>query len=147
MNLGRRAWRAIVKMTWAERRELLIVIATALRCEVVIRRWSLPRLSQSFGIALEHPGAEAIQRTAVALPQWATMRLRIVRRVMRHWPVDGVCLRHTLVAGQRISSLEPVLRIGVAATDPGLVSAHAWLEIDGHSLDVESGDYLPLAFG
>ena len=147
MNLVGRAWRGVAKMTWAERRELLIVIASALRCEFVIRRWSLPRLSQSFGIALEHPCPEAAQLTVATLPPWATIRLRIVRRVMRHWPVDGVCLRHTLVAGQRISSLEPVLRIGVAATDPGLVSAHAWLEIDGHSLDVESGDYLPLAFG
>lgn len=74
------------------------------------------------------------------------MRLRIARRVMRNWPVEGVCLRHALVAGHRVSDLNPTLRIGVARTAPDVMKAHAWLEIAGRSLDVEASDYELLAF-
>ena len=76
-----------------------------------------------------------------SLPPWAIMRLRMVRRVMRNWPVEGVCLRHTLVAGHRVRALDPTLHIGVAMSDPGVLQAHAWLEIDERSLDVESRNY------
>ena len=56
---------------------------------------------------------------------------------MRRWPVDGECLRYCLVAGHRIRTLAPKLRIGVAHGEEGL-GIHAWLEITGRSLDPSS---------
>lgn len=143
----RRHATALRTWTWAERRELAVVAILAVWCEVLIRWRPLPELARRFNVKLEAGPPTASDVPLEVLPPWALMRLRMVRRVMRNWPVDGVCLRHALVAGHRVSALDPTLRIGVAMGDPGALRAHAWLEIDRRSLDVESNNYERLSFG
>ena len=113
----------------------------AVWCEALVRWRPLPELARRFRVGLGSDGPLAVETPLESLPPWATTRLRIARRVMRNWPVDGVCLRHTLIAGHRVAALRPMLHIGVAISDPGVLQAHAWLEIDGRSLDVESKNY------
>jgi hypothetical protein len=72
--------------------------------------------------------------STATLPLWAVRRLAVVQAVMRHWPIDGVCLRESLVAGQRLRRLDPVMKVGVKRGAAG-VMAHAWLQIDGIDLD------------
>ena len=132
-----------VRMPWGDRGELVTVVALALLCESLIRWRPLPALAHMFSVRLGPPDTEPLEPLQT-LPEWALVRLRMTRRVMRNWPLDGVCLRHALVAGQRIKALDPVLRIGVARGDGGRIDAHAWLEIDGRGLDVRAVDYLTL---
>ena len=129
-----------------ERREYAVSLVLATACEAMIRWRRLPDLARTFGLRLSPASDELEPVEAVVLPEWAVERLRITRRVMRNWPVDGACLRHALVAGQRIRSLDPILVVGVARADDGGLDAHAWLEVSGHALDVDAGRYqaLPL---
>ena len=132
--------------SWSDRREFAVNVALATACEAMIRWRRLPHLASTFGVSLSPKSDELEPADDVVLPGWAIERLRITRRVMRNWPVDGACLRHALVAGQRIRSLDPVLVVGVARADDGGLEAHAWLEVSGHALDVDAGRYqaLPL---
>ena len=136
-----KAVESFAAMSWPERRELVVVVLLAAACEAMVRWRPLSSLAATFGVALaertDHPADPM-----TSLPEWARMRLRITRRVMRNWPVDGVCLRHALVAGHRIRRLDPVLRVGVASEGVSSINAHAWLEVGGRSLDVEATDYL-----
>ncbi len=136
------ATRVVGRMSWSERRELVVVSALAVYCEALIRWIPLRRLARSFGVALSSGSEATMSQPVGSLPGWATDRLRITNVVMRNWPVSGVCLRHSLVAGQRVRRLHPVLRIGVADPTSSGFDAHAWLEIGGRSLDVESDRYL-----
>jgi hypothetical protein len=133
--------RLFLQLTWVEQRELIVVICLAVWCETLVRWRPLPELARRFKVGLGSNDSTLEDKPLESLPPWAIMRLRMVRRVMRNWPVEGVCLRHTLVAGHRVSALDPTLHIGVAMSDPGVLEAHAWLEIDGRSLDVESRNY------
>ena len=118
-----------------------MVVGLAMWCESLIRWRPLPELARRFKVGMGPESLVPADASLESLPGWAIMRLRMVRRVMRNWPVDGVCLRHTLVAGHRVRTLHPTLHIGVAMSDPGVLQAHAWLEIGGRSLDVESRNY------
>lgn len=139
--------RTVVRMSWSQRVELAKVCMLALACEVLIRARPLPEVARLFGVSLRpEPDHDTGERLDDILPDWALFRLRMTGLVMRRWPVDGTCLRRSLVAGQRIRRLNPVLRIGVATGTPGSLDAHAWIEVNGSSLDRESERYemLPL---
>lgn len=141
------AWRSMRRLphlSWGEIREELIIGLLAIAAEIAIRTVTLDRAIAMFGLRAdvttrEHPTAEPAE-----LPRWATDRLRKVNHVMRRWPVDGECLRQALVAGHRLRSLGPTLRIGVARKD-GAIAAHAWLEVGGRSLDPTSAQYRELS--
>lgn len=112
--------------------------------EVAVRTVPLPMLSSVYGVSFGLVGPAAAGAPSLEdLPAWAVRRLRVVVRVMRRWPVQGECLRHALVAGQRVRALHPELRLGVAREE-GAVIAHAWLVIGGKSLDPTSGRYAEL---
>lgn len=139
------AWRALRKAgqaSWSTRVEYLKVLALACVTEVVVRRVPLARLARLYGVAFV-PGPRAVAPPD-ELPAWAARRLRIVGRVMGRWPVEGTCLRHALVAGQRVRALHPELKLGVAKDDSGKVVAHAWLVLGGRSLDPSSGRFAEL---
>jgi len=127
-------------MSWSDRAEHVHVTALAAAAELCVRLLPVARSAQLFGVRLvagESPTMMA------ELPPWAVGRLRVVRRVMRHWPVDGTCLRESLVAGRRLRSLRPVLKVGVDKGPSG-VTAHAWIEIANRSLDPSSSQYAEL---
>lgn len=118
------------------------MLALACVTEVAVRRVSLVRVARLYGVAF---GAAAQScEPQDGLPAWATRRLRVVRRVMGRWPVEGACLREALVAGQRLRALQPELKLGVAKDDAGDIAAHAWLVVGGKSLDPSSGGFAEL---
>jgi hypothetical protein len=116
-----------------------IVAAAAVACavEIGIRTLKLPTVARLAGTPLRTDDGEPPREVdRLGLPPRLVLRMRAVRRVMRHWPFGETCLRLALVSGQRIHAVRPVLRIGVAKDADG-VRAHAWLEVDGVSLDPE----------
>ena len=129
--------RLFVRMPWRRKVEFVVVVILAAASELAVRMLTLPRAARLFAVRL-HPGGEvqmAPERSSTTtLPPWAVRRLSVVQAVMRHWPIDGVCLRETLVAGQRLRRLEPVMKVGVKR-EGGSVTAHAWLQIGGVDLD------------
>jgi hypothetical protein len=112
-----------------------VTVGTAVAVEVGLRTLRLPTLTRWAGVPLadERAGASPSPQ-ALDLPPDALRRLRMAARVMRYWPFDEKCLRRCLVSGRRIRSLQPTLALGVAVID-GEVKAHAWLTVDGVSLD------------
>ena len=138
-------FRVIRSWSRAQRREMLIVLILATICEATIRFRTLPAMARTFGVGFESDAGAQLPEPVMSLDDCARMRLLMVRAVMRNWPVDGACLRHALVAGHRIRRLGPVLKVGVARHTGEAVSAHAWLEIGGRSLDVDSAEYLELS--
>lgn len=141
-RLGRLA-RSVRSMDWAIRREFFVVTVLAVGAEIGVRFLPLHRLAWLYGVRYSPDRSEVLSAPLESLPRWARKRLRVVGRVMRRWPVDGVCLRLSLVAGQRVRALDPELKLGVSRID-GRIEAHAWLEVCGKSLDDTSVHYAEL---
>lgn len=115
--------------------DVVAAAGVALVVEIGLRTVGLPRLSRWMGAPLQLDGApDAPDFMFPSLEPWAKRRLSAVRRVLRHWPFGDTCLRLALVSGRRLRKLGPMLRVGVTKQD-GELKAHAWLEIDGVSLD------------
>jgi hypothetical protein len=132
--------------TWREIVQVPIVVGLGLVAEVAVRALPLPSVARLFRIELTDDAPASGSQPE--LPEWALIRWRVVKRVMRHWPGGGACLRQSLVAGSRLRRLRPTMRLGVARA-AGRIQAHAWLEVAGWSLDPSAGDYgvLPLGHG
>jgi hypothetical protein len=108
--------------------------------EVGLRSTRLPTLAGLLGVPLTTaPGPSRRPGGPEPLPRWARRRLAASRRALRHLPFQ-TCLRSALVGGFMIRRLDPRLRIGVAK-DNGTIRAHAWLVVDGVSLDPTSRDF------
>lgn len=126
--------RAVALREWPA---VLAAVVVALGVEVGLRTLTLPRLTRLAGLKLgAEEGSAAIPMGAAPprLAPRAWRQLRATQRVMRHWPFGDTCLRQALVSGQRLRRLQPTLLVGVARVD-GTLRAHAWLEIQGVSLD------------
>ncbi|WP_250447386.1 lasso peptide biosynthesis B2 protein, partial [Actinotalea sp. C106] len=67
-------------------------------------------------------------------------RCDLALRVLDRGPFNGTCLRQSLLLAHLLRHRDPVLRVGVAKVD-GAVRAHAWIEIDGASLDPTRSDF------
>lgn len=122
----------------------VIAFGLAVVVEVGLRTLRLPRLARLLGVPLvttTQPGEPPVGR--VVLPHAAFRRLAAARRALRHWPFGDSCLRIALVGGCMVRRLDPALRIGVAKHE-GEIKAHAWLEIQGRSLDPDSTDFAPV---
>lgn len=120
---------------WRDWPAVLVTVAAGVAVEVGLRTCRLPTLARLLGAPLagavtDEPGAPH----DLDLPPVAVRRLRICVQVLRHWPWDEKCLRLSLVCGWRIRRLGPRLVVGVAVVDDE-VRAHAWLTVDGVSLD------------
>jgi len=66
-------------------------------------------------------------------------QLDIAWRVLAHRPFNGTCLRRAIVGGYFLRARQPLLRIGVAKS-AGIVTAHAWVEVDGIALDPDASE-------
>lgn len=115
------------------------------RIEWGLHRRPLPTLADGLGVPLvTNGGILATEPFDERLTADERRSLRAVRRVLRHWPWDDTCLRRALATGYALRHRGPSLRVGVTKTD-GVVKAHAWLEIDGRTLDPDApSTYLSL---
>lgn len=129
----RRALAGIGRLSWRDRAELAKVLVLSVLVEFGVRVVPLPTMARWCSVTLAETETAEVRRLA-ELPGWARQRVLIARRVIRRWPIEGTCLRQSLVVGQRLRSLDPKLHIGVRADD-GTVSAHAWIEVLGGALD------------
>lgn len=113
----------------------------ALRVEILLRRNTpLPVITAALGLS-DEPGGHSSGRP----PAWKSReRLRAVNSLFDVWPATGTCLRRSLVQGYLLRELRPVLRVGVRHDASGQLLAHAWVEIDGKSLDSASTEYVAL---
>jgi len=128
--------RRIARVRLPEWPGVLMTLLLAAIVELGLRVVRLPRLAQLLGVPLARSAdaARLPPSSELRLPTCARRRLAFTSRVMKHWPCGDTCLRVALVAGARIRRLRPELVIGVAVVD-GEVKAHAWLTIDGISID------------
>ena len=109
------------------------------------RRRPLPDLAQSLGVPLlAGQTPSATEPFVERLTADERRSLRAAARVLRRWPWEDTCLRRALATGHVLRHRSPSLRVGVAKID-GTVKAHAWLEIDGRTLDPDAPtEYLSL---
>jgi Transglutaminase-like superfamily len=123
------------RMTLRDWVEVVVTAATGLAVEAGLRTMQLPTLARRLGVPLdEHPPDEAQPPRPIPLPPDELRRLQLSAAVMRRWPFDEKCLRMSLACGHRIRSHRPSLVVGVALAG-GELKAHAWLTVDGVSLD------------
>lgn len=111
----------------------LPVAAWLVVVEVGLRTTSLIRLSGRLGVAVatDSEGSGAAPRPTPPLTARERRQLRILSRLVEHWPFGrGPCLRQALVAGRILHRHQPRLRLGAAPTDEGVLG-HAWLELGG----------------
>lgn len=116
---------------------ILMALLVAVLIEVGLRLMRLPTLARLAGAPLQMDGPADFddQPMRARFVGKQARRVSAVQRVMRHWPVDGNCLRQALVLGNRLRRDHPQLRIGVRKDETGMLRAHAWLEVDGRTLD------------
>jgi hypothetical protein len=126
--------------------EPFVVVAVAAAVELGLRFSTLPRLARMVGVPLDLDHAEPATGPVV-LPRRTAWSMRVVDVVMRSWPWGDTCLRRSLVAGHRLRDLGPVLRLGVREGALDRPDAHAWLELQGGSLDPAAGRFSPLVRG
>jgi hypothetical protein len=126
-------------------RQFLAALAVAFVVELGLSMSTLPRLTKLFGIRLAgEANDEPTGQAPEVAPEWFRRRSAAVHRVLRHWPFGDTCLRRSLVLGQRIRRLDPVLVIGVRHDEHGNLAAHAWLAVGGVALDTLAEQYVPL---
>lgn len=118
-----------------------VALLLALVVEVGLRTLRLPDLAGLLGVPLNTDAPREVDDAEpVVVPRWARRRLAASHRALKHWPFGNTCLRTALVGGSLVRGLDPCLRIGVAKHD-GEIKAHAWLEVQGRSLDPGSADF------
>ena len=129
-----RILRVLARLSLAEQRDMVGVLAAAVLVEVLIRTRPLPRVARMLGVKFpsvvnnNHP-ADRFAPDAVEM-----RRLQYLRQVMRRWPfADGTCLRESLVAGHVLRRHRPALALG-AVFEGDAFCAHAWLEVAGRKI-------------
>lgn len=140
LRLGPRRWAFLAR-----------VGVTAALVEVAVRTLPLPTVARVAGVPLVGSGAVAGARPPddAAHDGWALLTPRerargeLALRAVEHRPFRATCLRRSLLLGHLLRSRGPVLRVGVKKV-AGVVSAHAWVEIDGASLDPDAAAYRTL---
>ena len=132
--------RALSNATWTDVGTGLITLLLAPVVELGLRLAGLTRTADALGVRLllESPvDGTAPTRRDLPLSVHERRRLRVAWRVLAVGPFDDSCLRRALVGAWMLRSRDHAVRIGVRKTPDG-IRAHAWLEIDGVSLDPDA---------
>lgn len=114
--------------------------------EVGLRLTTLPRVAALMGVRIQVDGVHGRPGSAtdVLLSPAERRRIDLAGRVLRRGPFEDSCLRRAMLAARILRRRDHAVRIGVRKVD-GAVKAHAWLELDGVSLDPDAVDfYQPL---
>jgi hypothetical protein len=131
--------------------EYVAVLAVATVTEVSLRTTTLPTTARLLRVRLEPtvaaPPADAspARTEPPVLPVAARRQVRAVQTVVGRWPFGDTCLRQSLVLGQRLHRLDPALVVGMRKDTAGTFAAHAWLVVEGRSIDPESRQFAALA--
>lgn len=120
------------------------VAATAVVVEAAIRLLPLRTAARLAGARLELDQAVAERDAWHALTPADRERCELALRLLARRPFRATCLRRSLVLATLLRRRRPALRVGVTKA-AGAVAAHAWLELDGATLDPEAAQYRGLA--
>lgn len=134
--------RAATKLPPADLLALAQVTAALVFVEVAVRTVPLRRLAGWLGVTLlvsTDEGGELSGLPAAGFALEELRKARLARKLVAHWPFGhGPCLRESLVLGHVLRHHQPALRLGVAR-DGEAITAHAWLEVGGVSLEADRG--------
>ena len=133
LGLGPRRWALLLR-----------VAGTAVLVEPAVRVLPLATTARLAGAHLVLDDSVAARDAWPLLTPAERERADLALRLLARRPFRATCLRRALVLASLLRRRSPGLRVGVAKTD-GVVAAHAWLEIDGASLDPEAAAYRGLA--
>lgn len=131
--LGPRRWALLAR-----------VAATAVAVELAVRLLPLRTAARLAGARLELGPTVAGRDAWPELTAADRDRCALALRLLGRRPVRATCLRRSLVLATLLRRHHPALRVGVTKS-AGAVAAHAWLEIDGATLDPEATRYRGLA--
>ncbi len=129
LALGPRRWPFLAR----------VVVAGAV-VEPAVRLLPLPLAARLAGARLVLDDAVATRDAWPELTDAERERCELALRVLARRPFRATCLRRSLVLASLLRRRRPDLRVGVSKR-AGVVAAHAWLEIDGASLDPEAVQY------
>lgn len=121
--------------------ELVIQLQVLARIEWLVRRRGLPHACRALGIELRLDGVAGHE--PALLRRRYTAVVRAARVATGGWPFGNTCLRRAMLLGSRMRAEHPVLRIGIRPDGAGTL-AHAWVEIDGRTLDPTAPDFGPM---
>lgn len=124
--------------------ESVRAVATLLVIEACLRTGGVDRACARLGLRSDLTSARQPRAGDVVLPRRVRTPVRACCAVVSALPAGDTCLRRCLLLGHRLRELDPVLRIGVSRGPDAVFAAHAWLEIDGISLDPEALRYAAL---
>jgi hypothetical protein len=133
--------RTLLRMPPRRWRDLVVAAVVAARVERALRAGGLAHAARIGGVRVGMTGSAADVGTIhqMSFTEREREQLDTAWRLLRQPPFNGTCLRRALVGGYFVRHRDPLLRIGVTKVD-GEVAAHAWLEIDGVSLDPDGAD-------
>lgn len=120
------------------------VVVTAALVEPAVRLLPLRTAARLAGARLELDHAVAERDAWSELTAAERERCTLALRALGRRPFRATCLRRSLVLASLLRRHRPALRVGVTKAG-GAVAAHAWLEIDGATLDPEAAQYRGLA--
>jgi hypothetical protein len=122
------------------------VTAVLVLVEIAVRTVPVARLAGWLGVELQLSAEPAPRSAGLPVDGFSpgeVWKARFARRLLAHWPFGpGPCLRESLVVGHALRRHQPAMRLGVAR-DGHVITAHAWLEVGGVSLESDRG-FLPL---
>ncbi|WP_166980303.1 lasso peptide biosynthesis B2 protein [Paramicrobacterium fandaimingii] len=123
---------------WAD---LVEAVAVAIRVESALRRGGVARAARvgHVHVLMDGIAAPTAPLAEVNLTPREREKLDTAWRLLRQPPFNGTCLRRAIVGGHFLRDRTPILRIGVSKEN-GVVAAHAWVEIDGVSLDPDGSE-------
>lgn len=123
-----------------ERMVALRVLILAPIVELCLRTMAIQRTAHLLRIRVrleDGPGAPDRSRPEPLMTGRERRTLAIAWRVLDIGPFNSTCLRRSIVGACLMRRRDHAVRIGVLCTVDGF-KAHAWLEIDGISLDPEA---------
>lgn len=118
-----------------------IAAVLAVRVERALARGGVDRAARlgHVRVAMNGSAAPTAPLSSIRLSSREREQLDIAWRVLAHRPFNGTCLRRAIVGGYFLRARQPLLRIGVAKS-AGIVTAHAWVEVDGIALDPDASE-------
>ncbi len=141
MTVGDRppASRRLARLRPTDVGQAIVVALLLLRAEVLLRIRPVDSVATTYGMLFEEEGPA--QDGPVALTDAERRWLHSGNRLMLRWPLDGSCLRRSLVLGWILRRRHPELVIGTRLDD-GEIRAHAWVRLGAIDLDPDAAHHL-----